>query len=104
AAILTPTSSMTQVQAGQLRALATTGTTRWSGLPDLPTIAEAGFPSVVYAPSVGYLAPAATPCDIVTRFNAETAKIVMEPEMVKTYYPRWGLDPEVMSADAFHAR
>ena len=104
AAILTPTSIMTQIKAGKLRALATTGKTRWSGLPDLPSIAEGGFPSVVYAPSVGFLAPGGTPRDIVNRINAETAKGANDPEMVKTFYPRWGLDPEIMAADAFHAR
>jgi tripartite-type tricarboxylate transporter receptor subunit TctC len=104
AAMLTPTSIMTQIKAGKLRALATTGTTRWSTLPDLPTIVEAGFPGVVYAPSVGFLAPSATPREIVNRINAETAKGATDPEMVKTHYPRWGLDPEVMASDAFHAR
>jgi len=104
AAILTPTSIMTQIKAGKLRALATTGTARWSTLPDLPTIVEAGFPGVVYAPSVGILAPAATPREIVNRINAETAKGATDPEMVKTFYPRWGLDPEVMASEAFHAR
>jgi tripartite-type tricarboxylate transporter receptor subunit TctC len=104
AAILTPTSIMTQIKAGKLRALATTGKTRWSGLPDLPSIAEAGFPSVVYAPSVGFLAPSGTPREIVNRINAEVAKGANDPEMVKTFYPRWGLDPEILSADAFHTR
>jgi len=104
AAVLTPTSIMTQIKAGKLRALATTGTARWSTLPDLPTIVEAGFPGVVYAPSVGFLAPSATPREIVNRINAETARGATDPEMVKTYYPRWGLDPEVLSSDAFHAR
>ena len=85
-------------------ALATTGKTRWSGLPDLPSIAEAGFPSVVYAPSVGFLAPSGTPREIVNRINAEVAKGANDPEMVKTFYPRWGLDPEILSADAFHTR
>lgn len=104
AAILTPTSIMTQIKAGKLRPLATTGTARWSTLPALPTIVEAGFSGVVYAPSVGFLAPSATPREIVNRINAETAKGAADAEMVKTYYPRWGLDPEVMASDAFHAR
>ena len=104
AAMLTPTSIMQQIKAGKLRALATTGNTRYSGLPDLPTIVESGFPSVVYAPSVGFLAPGATPREIVNRINAETAKAAQDPEMVKTHYPRWGIDPEVLAADAFHAR
>ena len=104
AAIISPQLALAQVKAGKLRALATTGSSRYSALPDLPTIAEQGFPGVEYAPWVGLFAPAATPREIVNRVNAETAKIMTDPEIVKTYLPQWGLDPMVMSADAFHAR
>ena len=83
AAILTPTSIMTQIKAGKLRAIATTGKARWQGLPDLPSIAEAGFPSVIYAPSVGFLAPGGTPReDAFCHYTIESDEVmeVLDPE------------------------
>jgi tripartite-type tricarboxylate transporter receptor subunit TctC len=69
------------VQAGQLRAMATASRTRIAILPEVPTVAESGLPgfeSVVY---YGLLAPAGTPKDIVTRLNAELRKLVDAPEV-----------------------
>jgi len=57
------------IQAGQLRALAVTGKGRSPTLPDIPTMAEAGFPEVEGATWTAIAAPAGTPKDIVTRLN-----------------------------------
>ena len=60
------------VKAGQLRGLAVTSATRWSGLPELPTMAEAGVPGFTSDVWFGLFAPAGTPGDVVRRLNAAT--------------------------------
>jgi tripartite-type tricarboxylate transporter receptor subunit TctC len=66
--------SVPQVKAGRLRALAVTSEKRSAAAPDVPTMAEAGFPGVVFNLWVGLLAPSRTPADVIARLNAETAK------------------------------
>lgn len=104
AAIISPQLALAQIKSGKIRALATSGSTRYSAVPNLPTIAEMGFPSVEYAPWVGLFAPAATPREIINRINADTARTMQDPEIVNTHMPQWGLDPMPMSAEAFHTR
>lgn len=69
-------SSVTQVRAGKLRALAIASARRSSALPDVPTVAESGFPGFDVSPSVGFYAPTGTPADLVTRLSAEMQKAV----------------------------
>jgi len=66
--------SVPQVKAGRLRALAVTSEKRSAAAPDVPTMAEAGYPGVVFNLWVGLLAPSGTPADMIARLNAETAK------------------------------
>jgi len=58
------------ILAGKLRALAVTSTTRWHELPDVPTMAEAGFPGFPQGSWTAVVAPAGTPADVVARLNA----------------------------------
>ena len=73
-------SSLPQIKAGKLKALAVTSATRSAAIPELPTIAEAG-PVLGYEASswFGLLAPAGTPPDIVNRLQQETAKALALP-------------------------
>ena len=73
--------SLPLVKAGKLRALAVTGETRSPAAPQLPTMAEAGFPGVVLTLWNGMLVPAGTPADIVVRLNAEIVKAAKLPEL-----------------------
>ena len=73
--------SVTQVKAGKLRALAVTGEKRSPAAPDVPTMAEAGYPEVLFNLWVGLLAPAGTPADIVAKLNAEAARIAQSQEV-----------------------
>jgi tripartite-type tricarboxylate transporter receptor subunit TctC len=66
--------SVSQVKAGKLRALAVTSEKRSGAAPDVPTMAESGYPGVVFNLWVGLLAPSGTPADVIARLNAETAK------------------------------
>lgn len=63
------TDSLQQIKAGQLRALAVLGPKRATSLPDVPTIAEAGFPDVQGVTFNGVFAPKATPPAVVERLN-----------------------------------
>ena len=60
-----------QIQAGKLRALATTGARRVAVLPDVPTLAEEGIKGVEITTWFGLFAPANTPADIVARLNRD---------------------------------
>jgi tripartite-type tricarboxylate transporter receptor subunit TctC len=66
----TTTVVIPQIQAGNLRPLAVTTATRSAQLPDVPTTAEAGFPTLRAQFWLGVVAPAGTPADVVNRLNA----------------------------------
>jgi tripartite-type tricarboxylate transporter receptor subunit TctC len=68
--------AMGNLQAGNLRAVATAGAERLSLMPDVPTIAESGLPGFEAVLHYGLMAPAGTPADIVTRLNGELRKAV----------------------------
>jgi len=70
-----------QIKDGKVRALALTSKTRSQALPDVPTLAEAGYPEVVGDSWVGVLVPAGTPEAIVMRLNREIIDIIAQPEM-----------------------
>jgi len=70
-----------QVKAGRVRALAITSGKRSAVAPELPTVAELGFPGFEVIGWFGWLAPAKTPRTIVTRLNAEIVKALNLPEV-----------------------
>ena len=77
-------SSMAQIKAGKLTALAVTSSERSGALPDVPTVEQAGGPTLKgYEASswFGLLAPAGTPADIVNRIQQEVAKSLAIPAM-----------------------
>ena len=77
--IAPPTAVMSNIQAGKLRALATTGPQRWPGLPSVPTVAEQNVPGYDVRSWAGLMAPAGTPRPVIERLNAETAKALQAP-------------------------
>jgi tripartite-type tricarboxylate transporter receptor subunit TctC len=77
---------------GKLRALAITSIKRSPLAPDLPTMAEVGFPGFEAVPWFGLLAPAGTPKDIVDKLYGETAKTLALPEIRKKF-DELGLEP-----------
>jgi tripartite-type tricarboxylate transporter receptor subunit TctC len=72
-----------QIQAGKLRALAVTTAKRFALLPDLPSIAESGYPGFEALAWNGVLVPAGTPRPIVQRLNAEINAILKMPDVVQ---------------------
>ena len=77
--IAPPTAVLSNIKAGKLRAIATTGNQRWPGLPDLPTVAEQGVSGYDVRSWAGLMAPAGTPRAVVDRLNAETLKALQLP-------------------------
>jgi tripartite-type tricarboxylate transporter receptor subunit TctC len=94
------TTTAPTVQGGQLRALGTTGKTRSSLLPDVPTVAEAGVPGYEAIIWLGIMAPAGTPKAIVDKLNAEIAKVQAKPD-VKAAWAKQGAVPLTMSPAEF---
>ena len=68
------------LQAGTLRGLAVTSTQRSPVAPDLPTIAESGYPGFDAIAWHGILAPAKTPPNVINKLHAEIVKALQQPE------------------------
>ena len=75
-----PISALAHVQAGTLRALAVTSKERSAVAPDVPTIAESGYPGFDAIGWHGILAPAKTPPAIVKKLNDEIVKALQDPD------------------------
>jgi tripartite-type tricarboxylate transporter receptor subunit TctC len=73
--------AMAQVKGGRLVVLAAAGDRRSALAPDVPTLAELGYPNVEADLWYGMLAPAGTPRDIVARVNADMTKALALPEV-----------------------
>lgn len=71
------------VQSGKIKPLAVSGKRRSLALPGVPTMAEAGYPQLDSGAWMGLLAPAGTPTAVIARLNAEVAKVLKDPELVK---------------------
>jgi len=99
---LNPTAVVQQIKAGKLNALAVSGTARASAFPDVPTMAELGYPEVNYVGYLGFFVPAGTPRDIVAKIANETIRTVRMPD-INDKMPIWGGEgagttPEVFAA------
>ena len=91
-----------QVNAGKLRALATAGKTRIEAWPNLPTVAEQGFPNYVVEVWYGLLAPARTPKDKVAELSKWCSEAMLAPEL-KSKWDLQGLTPVGSSSEEFAA-
>jgi len=89
-------------QSGRLRIIATTGATRTSVTPEIPTVAQAGVPGYEFDSWTGFLAPAGTPPAIVTQINAEVVRIGNLPE-TRERLTALGFDIVGGSSEAFTA-
>jgi len=91
-----------RIKSGEVRPIVVTGEARHPDLPDVPTIAEAGFPSVTSTSWTGLVAPAATPKEIVTLLNAKLNQAVAMPE-VRAKLAAAGLAPKSGTPEEFAA-
>jgi len=90
--------AMAQVKGGRLVVLAAAGDRRSTLAPDVPTLAELGYPNVAADLWYGMLAPAGTPPDIVVRVNADMTKALALPE-VRTALAAQGMEVAPSSAE-----
>ena len=102
-AFLTPIALLQHVKSGRVRALAVTGNQRAAIAPDVPTIAEAGYPGVELLGWIGVFATAGTPREVLLRIADDTRSILKIPE-VAARVPGWGGDASGSTPDEFSAR
>jgi tripartite-type tricarboxylate transporter receptor subunit TctC len=95
-------STVPQVKSGKLRALAVAGDRRTKALPDVPTIAEAGFPGYEANSWNGIVAPAGTPRPIIDKLNAAMTKVLQMPEVRDTLVAD-GAEPVYNTPEQFGA-
>jgi len=95
--------SLPNIRAGQLRALATSGGTRVTVLPDLPTVVEAGLAGYEAALWVSFVMPSATPPTIIARLNREVNEILKSPNGTEALVAQ-GMGPEPGPPEALTER
>jgi tripartite-type tricarboxylate transporter receptor subunit TctC len=83
---------MQHIKSGRLRPLAVTAAKRASGLPDLPAIAESGYPDYDLTTWWGLFAPAGTPAEIVAKVNKDTLGVLRNAE-VRERFAALSVDP-----------
>jgi len=88
-----PPTALPQVEAGRLVALATTGSNRPLYMPDIPTVAESGYPGFEALNWYAFVAPGKTPGPILDRWNREIVKALNDPG-VKDALNKHGLTPQ----------
>ena len=92
--------ALPMIKAGRVTPLAVTSAQRAKALPDVPTIAESGFPGYDLTPWYGLLAPAATPSAIVKPLSVEIGKLLQSPD-VQAAFGTMGLDATASTPERF---
>ena len=100
AMLLTIPAVMPHIQAGKVRAIATSGKKRSPALPALPTLDEAGIKGFDYSPWYGFFAPAGTPPQVLQKLHAEVNKVLAEPEIAGKL-AQLGLEVQPMTREQF---
>jgi tripartite-type tricarboxylate transporter receptor subunit TctC len=98
-----PIALLGQIKSGTLRAVGVTGGTRFSGLPEVATVAEAGFPGFSVTSWMGVVGPAKLPDAVATRLNSELNGLVAEPAVAERIRAL-GSEPKAGSPDDFRNR
>ena len=96
-------STLQHVRSGALRVLAVTTEKRLPELPDVPTIAELGYPGYEISSWQGVFAPAGTPKDIIDKLNGEIVAMLQTPD-VQARITREGADPVGSSPEQWSER
>ena len=94
------TSSLPQIRAGKLKALAISGAQRLPALPDVPTVAEAGVTGYESGAWIGLLAPAQTPPEVIAKLQADFARVLRDPQF-SDRLSDMGMTPVLSTPEAF---
>ena len=97
-----PSSALGAIESGQVRILAVASSTRLRRYPNVPTIAESGYPGFEMVAWVGAFAPAKTPSDIVTRLNEEMNRILARDDTL-SYFDTIGAQVYATTPDGLRA-
>ena len=85
-------SALQYVKAGRLRAIGVSSLKRSISVPEVPTIAEQGYPGFSASGYAALVAPAGTPAEVIARLNTEVVKLLKQPKVVEQCLTL-GLDP-----------
>jgi len=96
----TAVAAISAIKEGRLRAIAVTGNRRLSALPDVPTVAEQGFPQLTLLTWYGIHAPTGTPAATIDTINKAIAAALKDPAVTQALVGA-GLEPEAMSVAGF---
>jgi tripartite-type tricarboxylate transporter receptor subunit TctC len=89
----TPVTVLPHIKTGKARPIAVTGASRTASLPDVPTVAESGYPGYEAINWYAYLVPVKTPRGVVRRLNAELNKVLRTPEVI-ALLANQGVEPQ----------
>ena len=92
----------TRIKSGEVRALAITGASRDPDLPDIPTLAESGYPAVTSSSGTGVVGPARMPKEIIASLNAKLNELLQTPE-TQARMKSFGLVPKSGPPEEFGA-
>ena len=95
-------SALPHVRAGKIKALAVTSAMRSSAFPEVPTVAEAGFPDFDVAAWNGLMAPAGTADEIINKIHTDVVRIAQTPDFIDQLR-RQGMEPDGLGPPAFRA-
>lgn len=98
----TPVSSISQIRAGKAKAIATTGARRAALMPEVPTIAESGYPGYEALNWYGFLGPKGMSKDVVERLNKELVRALAHPQVVAALH-KTGTEPKSSTPEEFAA-
>ena len=93
-------SAIQHVRAGKLRAVAVTSLKRSAGMPEVPTIAESGFPGFDASSWFGLVGPAGLPREVAAKIAADIARVLKQPEMRERFIAQ-GADPVGSTPEQF---
>lgn len=102
-AVLAFPATVSYIKSGALRGLAVTSEKRLPALPELPTVAEAGYPDLMAETLIFVAAPVGTPSAIIDRLNGELRSIIAEPD-VREKFDTYGFTPLALSPQDSAAR
>ena len=97
-----PPTALPHIETGKLIPLATTGLTRPAYMPNIPTVAEAGYPGFEALNWYAFVAPGKTPVSVLDRWNVEITKVLKDPEVAEALKVH-GLTPQPTTRAEFAA-